>query len=132
MDMVLSNPIEKIREICMKHPMVSERESHGEPTWFVGNRVFVMFANHHHDNRVAIWIPGSEGIQEMFIQTDHTRFFRPPYCGHRGWIGVYLDGIVNLEELEELIECGYRMVAPHKARRELDSSLRSDLPMINE
>lgn len=42
------------------------------------------------------------------------RFFSPPYVGPGGWIGVWLDGDVDWEELLELFRDGYRMTAPKK------------------
>ncbi len=39
------------------------------------------------------------------------RFFRPPYVGHRGWIGVYLDVVVDWDELDRLIEDAHAVVA---------------------
>jgi hypothetical protein len=55
----------RLRRICLALPEVSERLSHGEPAWFVrGRRLFVTFADHHHDERVALWCAGEEGAKE--------------------------------------------------------------------
>ena len=35
----------------------------------------------------------------------------PPYVGHRGWIGVYLDVDVDWDRLEELVGNAYHTVA---------------------
>ncbi len=43
---------------------------------------------------------------------DGERYFRPPYVGHRGWLGVYLDVPVDWDELAEVVEDAYRCVAP--------------------
>jgi hypothetical protein len=32
-----------------------------------------------------------EGAQAHLIDTDPDRYFRPPYVGAQGWIGIYLD-----------------------------------------
>ena len=37
------NHLERVRRICFELPETEERLSHGEPTFFVGKRVFVMF-----------------------------------------------------------------------------------------
>jgi len=109
-------PLERLRRICLLFPEATERVSHGEPTWFVRDRkVFVTFSNRHHDDRVAFWCAAPPGAQEAFVGADPQRFFRPPYVGHRGWLGVYLDVPgVDWAEVEEIVEDAYRVVAPPK------------------
>ena len=81
--------IERLRKICMSFPGVSEKLSHGEPTWFA-KKVFVMVSDHHHDDRVGFWCPAPPGAQEAFVGSDPERFFVPPYVGGKGWLGVRL------------------------------------------
>jgi len=46
---------ERVRKLCLSLPDTSEKLSHGEPTFFVRKRVFVMFStNHHGDGNYAI------------------------------------------------------------------------------
>jgi hypothetical protein len=40
------------------------------------------------------------------------RFFRPPYVGGKGWLGVRLDGDIDWAEIAELCEDAYRVIAP--------------------
>jgi hypothetical protein len=48
--------IATLRRLCLALPEVTERLSHGEPSWFVREKVsFVTTADHHHDDRVAFW-----------------------------------------------------------------------------
>ena len=86
---------ERLRSLCLALPGVVERVSHGEPSWFAGRpgrpRQFVTLADHHHDDRLACWAAAPEGAQEHWLAVAGDRFFRPPYVGGRGWIGVYLD-----------------------------------------
>lgn len=97
----------------MALPEVTERVSHGEPCWFVrGKKLFVMFADHHHDDRLGFWCAAPPGVQEELVAGEPGRFFRPPYVGHRGWLGVYLDVDVEWAEMAEIVEDAYRMVAP--------------------
>ena len=102
----------RVRQICMRMPGCDEKLSHGEPTWFVRKRVFVMFANNHHnDGRVAIWIPASPGLQESLIATTPATYFRPPYVGVKGWVGIELDRIGDEELATHILEA-WKMVAP--------------------
>jgi hypothetical protein len=105
----------------MALPEADERVSHGEPTWFV-RKVFVMYANRHHDDRVAFWCPAPPGAQEAMVASEPERFFRPPYVGHRGWLGVYLDVPVDWAEIAEIVTEAYRMVAPKRLLARLDSA----------
>ncbi len=108
------DPYGRIRVICERLPEVTERPSHGEATWFVGKRTFVTSADRHHDDRRAVWIAAAEGVQETLVEADPVRFFRPPYVGGRGWIGVYLDVPVDWDELAALLVDAYRLIAPRR------------------
>ena len=90
-------PIDRLRRICLGLPEATERLSHGEPAFFVlEKKTFVTFANHHHDDRLAFWCAAPDGFQRMLVEAEPDRFFVPPYVGHRGWLGVYLDVPVPL------------------------------------
>lgn len=113
-------PLAKIRDLCMSMPEATERTSHGEPAWFVG-KMFATFADHHHDDRLAVWCAAPPGQQEGLVAADPERYFRPPYVGHRGWLGIYLDVDVDWDEVADLIEDAYRTVAPRRLVERLDS-----------
>jgi hypothetical protein len=105
--------VDRLRELCLALPEATEKISHGEPTWFV-RKVFVSLADHHHDDRLAFWCAAPEGVQEELVAAEPSRFFRPPYVGHRGWLGVYLDVEVDWDEIAEIVTDAYRCVAPKK------------------
>jgi hypothetical protein len=111
---------ERLRQLCLALPETSERLSHGEPAWFVAGRLFATTADHHHDERLALWCAAPEGAQEMLTKAAPDRFFRPPYVGHRGWLGVYLDiPDLDWDEVAAIIERAYRVVAPTPKRKRL-------------
>ncbi len=95
---------------------MSERLSHGAPSFFVKDkRCFTMvLTDHHGDGRFAIWCAAGEGVQGMLIEADSERFFRPPYVGGRGWLGVRLDRGLDWDELAGILEDAYAEVAPAK------------------
>jgi hypothetical protein len=106
--------LDRLRALCLGLPEATEKISHGAPTWFV-RKVFVTFADRHHDDRVAFWCAAPPGVQEALVGSDPDRFFRPPYVGGRGWIGVYLDVAgVDWDEIAELVTDAYRTVAPKR------------------
>jgi hypothetical protein len=106
--------LERVRHICAALPENTEKLSHGEPTFFVGKKVYVMFANNHHgDGHIAVWIPVAAGLQPVLIETDPQKFFHPPYVGVRGWIGIELSQM-NDEELTSFIHNAWKLIAPKK------------------
>jgi hypothetical protein len=116
----MTDPLGRLRALCTALPEVTEKLSHGEPTWFA-RRSFVMFADHHHDDRLAFWCAAPPGAQEELVASDPRRFFRPPYVGARGWVGVYLDvPDVDWSEIAEIVTDAYRQVAPRTLVARLD------------
>lgn len=106
----------RVRRICAALPENMEKLSHGEPTFFVRKKVFTMFANNHHnDGHVAVWIPAAPGVQEMLINTSPRLYFRPPYVGVKGWVGIEL-GEIGDEELAVHIRDAWRLIAPKTLR----------------
>jgi len=117
------DPLPALRKICLALPEVTERLSHGEPTWFVrGKKTFVSYADHHHNDRLAFVCAAPPGAQQAMVASDPDRFFVPPYVGGRGWLGVHLDlhEPVDWDEVTELVEDAYREVAPKTLVRLLD------------
>ena len=113
--------IERVRAICLALPEATERLSHGEPTFFVnGKKVFVTCADHHHDDRLAIWCSAPEGFQRMLVEAAPDRFFVPPYVGPKGWVGLRLDTPrVNWREVKNLAFAAYYLTAPDSLRKTL-------------
>jgi hypothetical protein len=122
-----SNPaiVDRLRQICMALPEVEERLSHGEPTWFVrGKKVFANTSDHHHDDRLGLWCAAPPGAQQEMVEAEPERFFRPPYVGGRGWLGVYLDvGDLDWEEIGAIVRDAYRVIAPTKLAAQLAAQL---------
>ncbi|MGW4891624.1 MmcQ/YjbR family DNA-binding protein [Kitasatospora sp. NPDC004240] len=112
----MADPLDRLRTICLAFPEAEERISHGEPTWFTGpgrrGRVFAMFADHHHDDVLAFWCPAPPGAQAAMVAEEPERYFRPPYVGHRGWVGVRLDaGPPDWDRVEVLLRDAHALVA---------------------
>ena len=106
--------LQRVRKICLSLPDATEKLSHGEPTFFVKKRVFAMFSNNHHsDGHVALLLPAPPGVQEALIEEVPNAYYRPPYVGGAGWIGVELDQ-VNDDALEGHIKEAWRLIASKK------------------
>lgn len=114
---------ERVRAACAHLPEVEDRLSHGSPGFFVrGKKSFAqLWNNGHHDHAFPhLWVAAADGVQGELTEAEPETFFRPPYVGHRGWVGVRLDRGLGDGELTELLEDGYRVVAPVTLVRELD------------
>lgn len=110
--------IERVRKICGALPETTEKISHGEPTWFVRKKVFAMFSNNHHnDGHVAVTVPAAIGIQAALIKASPEKFYKPPYVGVRGWIGIELERVSD-EELAMHIKEAWKLIAPPKLQAE--------------
>lgn len=106
----VAGPLKPLRNICLALPEAIERETWEIPTFRVREKIFVMFTTH--ETAPALWCKAPKGAQEILIQADPGRFFRPPYVGHKGWIGMRLDGRVDWNEVRDLVRRSYRMIAP--------------------
>src|SRR4051812_11098695 len=105
----------RVRRICSALPGTMEKLSHGEPTFFVGKKVYAMFANNHHnDGHVAIWIPTAPGSRAALIKSSAQKFFFPPYVGVKGWVGIELESMDD-DELGFYVSEAWKMIAPKKA-----------------
>src|SRR5215467_212805 len=108
--------LQRLRKICLALPDTLEKISHGEPTFFVKNRVFAMFSNNHHnDGHVAVLLPAPPGLQEALIAEEPGTYYRPPYVGSSGWIGVELDQ-VNDEVLTAHVKQAWQQIV-NKGKR---------------
>ncbi len=101
---------QRLREICLALPEAQEVEAWGDPTYRVRNKIFAM----EKGAGTEVWFKGELGAQEALVATDPDCFFIPPYVGDKGWIGARLEAVTDWDELGELIETSYRLIAPKR------------------
>ena len=110
--------LERVRRVCATMPSVSEKLSHGAPTFFVkkDKGVFAMFVDsHHEDGHLAVWLPARSGMQSALIEDAPKTYFKPPYVGVSGWIGIELDQIGD-EALEIHLREAWEIAAGKKTK----------------
>jgi predicted DNA-binding protein (MmcQ/YjbR family) len=115
-------PLDKVRSLCLALPEAHEVEAWGEPTFRVKNKLFAMYAaagNHHGAGRCSLWVKSTPVNQDLMLQSDADRFFKPPYVGPSGWIGIYLDKRPNWKSIEGILRDGYVLTAPKKLLAQL-------------
>ncbi|HEX5965411.1 MAG TPA: MmcQ/YjbR family DNA-binding protein [Pyrinomonadaceae bacterium] len=106
--------VERVRRICLALPETWEKISHGEPTFFVKKKVFAMCSiNHHKDGHIAVVVPAAIGVQAALIEAEPKKFYRPPYVGHAGWVGIELPRVRDKELAAHLREA-WKLIAPEK------------------
>jgi predicted DNA-binding protein (MmcQ/YjbR family) len=108
--MIEDDLLERLRVVCLKLPESSEQGGVGDPSFKVRNKIFAM--QHLMDGRRSIWCKASPGAQDVLVGSNPERFFVPPYVGRYGWIGTWLDVEMDWEEVTDLIEESYRLIAP--------------------
>ena len=115
----------RIREVCLALPDVTEKLSHGAPAFFVKRQFVALWSRGHHEHEFAhMWCAAAPDTQQMLINASNNRLFYPPYVGHRGWIGIRLDGDVDFDEIEMHIDDAYRSVATASQIAKLDGLSR--------
>jgi hypothetical protein len=111
--------LEQLRAICLGLPEATEIETWGNPTFRVRNKIFAMYRQD--SGHPDLWCKAHVGVQEDLVQADSRRFFVPPYVGHRGWIGVRLEG-ADWDLIADLVQSSYRMTAPKRLLVKLEQA----------
>ena len=127
----MSRPLTALRKLCLALPEAHEVETWGEPTFRVKGKLFAMYAhasNHHGAGRHSVWIKATKENQALMIRTQPDRFFKPPYVGPSGWVGVFLDDDPDWEEVAELLRDGWRQIAPKRVLRAAEQATADVAP----
>jgi hypothetical protein len=120
--------LKRVRQICTSIPGTIEKISHGEPTFFTPDRVFAMFDdNHHSDGHIALWLPAAPGVQAALIEEEPGIYFRPPYVGVAGWVGVELPKVDD-EQLGALIREAFRLMQAKTGGTSKSGTVRRGAP----
>jgi hypothetical protein len=106
--------LDPLRKICLALPQAMEKETWENPTFRVRGKIFAMV--HATDGRLGVWCKAPAGVQAILVEAAPERFFRPPYVGPKGWIGIWLDD-PDWQEVAELIKRSWQMTAPKRLVR---------------
>lgn len=107
----MTDLVTRVRALCLARADVTEHVSHGTPLFKRRRKAFAqLWPDGHHQNRFPhLWCAAPEGVQELLIAQDPRVYFRPPYVGHRGWVGVDLSA-PDWEDVEERLDAAYATV----------------------
>ena len=107
--------LERLRKICLALPDATEKEAWGDPTWRIRDKFFAMQKGNYAGGRPSVWLKAEESAQVMLVAADPERFFVPPYVGHKGWIGVYMDTArIDWPMLADLIADSHRLIGSRR------------------
>jgi hypothetical protein len=113
-----ASSLDRVRAICLGLPDTAEKLSHGSPSFFLPTGHYLSFVdNHHGDGRLAVWMAAPPGMQESLIEAEPEHFFRPPYVGPSGWVGINLNTGLEWGAIAALITQGHAWIAAKKKRR---------------
>ena len=106
------SPITRLRRLCLALPGAVEVETWETPTFRIGRKIFALAWQA--DDGPTVWLKAPRGAQEILLEAAPDRFFRPPYLGHKGWVGMRLAGRVDWAEVEALVRRSFALVAPKR------------------
>lgn len=106
--------LERLRAICLALPETTEKVAWGDPTWRVRDKIFVMQKGNFEGGRPSVWLKSTAEARDPLLESRGGVFFVPPYVGHKGWVGAYVDKRVPWSLLTELIHESYRQIAPKR------------------
>ena len=99
--------------------------SHGASTFFIRDKrsfVIAWMEGHHEVHFPRLWTACVPEVREHLIEQRPEIFFLPAYVAHRGWIGARLDPGLDFDELADLSDDAYRLVAPRSLVQSLDQT----------
>ena len=116
----MSDPIARLRALCLTLPEALEKETWDTPTFRVRDKIFAMV----HDG-ADVWCKAPRGVQAMLVEAAPDRFLRPPYVGPKGWIGFHLVPETDWAEVEALVRRSYRMTAPKRLAAQVPGEMET-------
>lgn len=117
----MSSTLDRLRAVCLALPDAEERTTWDVPTFRINGKMFALASPV--GRRPAVWCKAPPGAQVILVEAAPERFFRPPYLGHKGWIGIWLDVELDWAEMDDLIGRSYQLIAPKKRRAGADTSV---------
>lgn len=108
---------EALRRIALSLPDAQERETWGDATFRVRDKIFVIMRM---DGKRAS-IKATREEQQALIEENPSAYYLPEYVAQHGWIGVRLPR-ARTNEVAELVTDAWRMTAPKRLVKSFDES----------
>jgi predicted DNA-binding protein (MmcQ/YjbR family) len=113
----------RLTHICAALPEATRDYNGQHATFRVRRRTFAYYLDDHQgDGILGVVFKAAWGEHEALVASDRDRFYRAPYLGHKGWVGLRLDrGPVDWEEVAGLVTDSYVLVAPKRLAERLEA-----------
>jgi hypothetical protein len=99
----------KFRLLCMSLPEAEERETWGEPTFRVRDRIFAMGSL----DGTHVSLKASLDDQSGLVEMDPKTFAPSAYTGRYGWVSVRLAGVGSVLA-RQLVTNAWKRTAPRR------------------
>lgn len=118
-----------VRAIALRFPEAFEKVSWGRPV-FCAPKIFAMYGgNAKTPGQPGEYTPYPHSILVKVDESDRkafeqdSRFYYPAYMGPSGWLGLdFTAAKVDWNEVRELVDASFRMVATKKLIKQLDQA----------
>jgi predicted DNA-binding protein (MmcQ/YjbR family) len=114
----------ELRGLALGFPEAFEKVSWGRPV-FCAPKMFAMYGGNLKRDGAMVPFPHSllvkvDDSDRRSLEQD-SRFYFPAYMGPSGWMGLDLTAAkVDWDEVGELLDASFRLVAPKKLIKRLD------------
>lgn len=106
---------QQLRRLCLSLPDVEERETWGEVTFRVRDKIFAMGS----PDGDTVSIKASLDDQAALIEMDADTFAASAYTGRYGWVRVRLRK-VGVEMMTRLVTAAWKRTAPRRVVAEFE------------
>jgi predicted DNA-binding protein (MmcQ/YjbR family) len=116
--------LRELRVIALGFPGSFEKVSWGRPV-FCAPKIFAMYGGNEKRSGEMVAFPHSMLVKvdesERKALEQDSRFYYPAYMGPSGWLGLDFTAVgLDWDEVRELVDASYRLVAPKKLIMQLD------------
>ena len=107
-----------LRARALAFPEAVEVEAWGRPTFRAGKKIFAVYTSGDEHAAAMVFKPDPD---ERLALLEDERCYVPPYFGPSGWLALDLAvAPVDWDEVEELLDASYRLVALKRMVKALD------------
>jgi len=111
--------LDQVRAICLALPDTKETLTWGKPHFRVKEKIFCGYDGGD-DKGASLGFKMEKDV--AFAIVSDPRFFRAPYVGQHGWVGMRTKSIRTKDwpQVREMIIASYRLIAPKASLAKLE------------
>ncbi len=110
--------LKRLRKLALSLPGATETTTWGHPNFRIANKIFAGFGQQD-----GQWcVGGKVGKTRQCELLKDPRYLYSDYVGRFGWVSFILAGRIDWAEVSGLLLTSYRLIAPQRFLKQLDSS----------